>query len=595
MKRSLSFAIGAVSAIALSAFVTIAPLTFSDEFFERVDGIIRLGPAYGMYYAKNYGSCTWDDANDVSSCITAAATAAGAAGGGRIMLPAGTFGLLNTAQITQDSVRLVGVGAAGAGRCATTLKWLGNGTVGTPGGTVVRFGTSGMTAPIYRTGISQVCIDANSLAAIAVEEWSVNFSEYAHLFVNNYTSKGWSINQAVAPAFPGHQYNTYIDAHLDGSAPASLTAKGWVQEQNSHSSDSFRNTWINSSVKFQNGTGFECGSGDNNVYINFQAQPIGAGTTGKGVVLKGSNSANTVNCFGNFWYGPAVGDGSHANSGFWAETGSTSNATQNWIFGMKTGDGEPTPTDSTPGGGIFVCDDNGWCNTRPRQRNVTSNVTMTALENNTTLTTNGASFGQTANLVAATGNRVNHCFVQTDQTWTITPNGTDTITIGSTVGGAGGGVLSGAVGSKLCLITHQTGKWVATSMTGSWTFSSTSAPMGEVNGGAFTTFTPTLSCPVGSLTDASAAGRYQRDGKKVHISVVITITTNGACATAINATIPVAPSADNRYELVGIGAGGAMVHGSVQTTPRINIKKYDNTYPGADSTTIVVSGTYESN
>jgi hypothetical protein len=129
----------------------------------------------------------------------------------------------------------------------------------------------------------------------------------------------------------------------------------------------------------------------------------------------------------------------------------------------------------------------------------------------------------------------------------------------------------------------------------------------ETNNGAYfsnavganwTTYTPALTCPTGTLTAASAAGRYKLAGKVVHLSILTTITTNGSCAGSVRATLPsgILPSADSRYVLAGLNATtGAVIYGQPLSAGYATIKRYDNAYPGADATTLTVSGTYERN
>lgn len=129
-----------------------------------------------------------------------------------------------------------------------------------------------------------------------------------------------------------------------------------------------------------------------------------------------------------------------------------------------------------------------------------------------------------------------------------------------------------------------------------------SLAFGQVNVGqqglnTWTTYTPTLSCAAGTLTTSSATGRYLVYGKTVFIQISITITTNGTCATALRATAPtgLAPAADNRYILSGLNlTTGSMIYGNpLPSSGFINIKFYQNTYPGADATSLTLNGTYE--
>ena len=85
------------------------------------------GSVTALYYAKDYGSCTWDATHDVAACINLAADDADAAGGGCIILPAGAFG--QSVAITRTkTLCLIGAGSTHiVGANGTELKWIGTG------------------------------------------------------------------------------------------------------------------------------------------------------------------------------------------------------------------------------------------------------------------------------------------------------------------------------------------------------------------------------------------------------------------------------------------------------------------------------------
>ena len=68
-------------------------------------------------------------------------------------------------------------------------------------------------------------------------------------------------------------------------------------------------------------------------------------------------------------------------------------------------------------------------------------------------------------------------------------------------------------------------------------------------------------------------------------------------ATAINVALPaeLAPAAHNAFVLPGTLVGGPMTRGLVQLTPspRINVRLFNNGYPGGSGANIVVSGVYQ--
>lgn len=112
------------------------------------------------------------------------------------------------------------------------------------------------------------------------------------------------------------------------------------------------------------------------------------------------------------------------------------------------------------------------------------------------------------------------------------------------------------------------------------------------------TYTPVVTAGSGTITTASATGRFLRRGRRVDVQIRVTITTNGTGATSVNATLPFTSA-----NVVGIGrtlsgreetVTGNMLQGFI--TPNatvVQIYAYDNSYPGANGRTLHVNGTYE--
>jgi hypothetical protein len=113
--------------------------------------------------------------------------------------------------------------------------------------------------------------------------------------------------------------------------------------------------------------------------------------------------------------------------------------------------------------------------------------------------------------------------------------------------------------------------------------------------GAWKTYTPTLTASSGTLTTASAAGRYLQMGKTIHVALSVTITTNGTAAGYVRATLPVASNAALIYVLPGReNTGGKMLQGRINAgTNQCDIFNYDNTYPGANGYQLLMAGAYE--
>ena len=113
--------------------------------------------------------------------------------------------------------------------------------------------------------------------------------------------------------------------------------------------------------------------------------------------------------------------------------------------------------------------------------------------------------------------------------------------------------------------------------------------------GAWATYTPTLRAQSGSLTSATATGRYMQIGKTVFFSISITITTNGTAAGSLTATLPTTPNANGSGSGRENGVSGKMLQAQVVAASNVaSIFNYDNTYPGASGASITISGAYES-
>ncbi len=113
---------------------------------------------------------------------------------------------------------------------------------------------------------------------------------------------------------------------------------------------------------------------------------------------------------------------------------------------------------------------------------------------------------------------------------------------------------------------------------------------------AWTTYTPTLSCVTGTLTSASATGRYKSFGKTYFVEINASITTNGTCATALNATLPNSILASALFSFAGreMAITGKMIGGVIVTGSNVlSFVNYDNTYPGVNGSNLAISGVVE--
>jgi hypothetical protein len=115
-------------------------------------------------------------------------------------------------------------------------------------------------------------------------------------------------------------------------------------------------------------------------------------------------------------------------------------------------------------------------------------------------------------------------------------------------------------------------------------------------GAAWTAFTPTLGAGAGTLTAASATGRYKQVGKLYLYNIQILITTNGTAATYLTYTLPNSSTPIALGSAASVNAGVGNFIGSARHVNGSNtalLFKYDGTYPGANGSAIYVSGYYE--
>ena len=109
-------------------------------------------------------------------------------------------------------------------------------------------------------------------------------------------------------------------------------------------------------------------------------------------------------------------------------------------------------------------------------------------------------------------------------------------------------------------------------------------------------FTPTITASSGTITTvaAIAAGdcKHRLEGTTCFYDLTFTITTNGTGAGTLIASMPYQ---SKKTTSSGVGRSGVtMIVGVSQNgIARVDMNKYDGTYPGADATTIRITGSYE--
>lgn len=122
---------------------------------------------------------------------------------------------------------------------------------------------------------------------------------------------------------------------------------------------------------------------------------------------------------------------------------------------------------------------------------------------------------------------------------------------------------------------------------------------GLVDNAAWTSYTPTISALSGGAPSSvtGIAGAYKLIGKTCHFRVTFTITTNGAAATAISATLPFTAHADAEYS-AGNKTTSSGLHAYTNITfdaTLVVIFTVTATYPGISGSSYTVSGEFETN
>lgn len=108
----------------------------------------------------------------------------------------------------------------------------------------------------------------------------------------------------------------------------------------------------------------------------------------------------------------------------------------------------------------------------------------------------------------------------------------------------------------------------------------------------------TINSSGGSITTASATCRYLRDGKRITIQLVGSITTNGTGSGVVQIVLPNSWTAAAAFVLTGRenNVTGKMLMGYLASgTGVIWIQYYDGTYPGANGVSLAIDGVIEVN
>lgn len=119
-----------------------------------------------------------------------------------------------------------------------------------------------------------------------------------------------------------------------------------------------------------------------------------------------------------------------------------------------------------------------------------------------------------------------------------------------------------------------------------------------LTGAAWTTYTPTITSSVGTITTATGSGAFQQIGKTVFIRIRASITTNGTGSGTVIATLPGGMTAiaaqSQQLGAWEAAVAGKMVSGLINLSGTdVRFRFFDNTYPGANGAIIDANGVFE--
>lgn len=186
------------------------PLLNSANAWSAPQTFTAAGLSAKEYWVNNYGTCTWGVAggNDVGPCINAAIAAASAAGGGTVMVPAGTFNVATALVNNTSGVHLVGAGTGFArdtvspsnALAVTRLVWTGS------AGATMFIDTPGTSVSMYSADVIGILFDCANLANICAEFQQVSGSTLNFAVAEPRSIGAWFTTNTGTDA-PGNQGN----------------------------------------------------------------------------------------------------------------------------------------------------------------------------------------------------------------------------------------------------------------------------------------------------------------------------------------------------------------------------------------------------
>lgn len=266
--------------------LTGTKFTLSDDFAVTRSTISVVSPVN----VKTFGA-RGDGVTDDTAAIQAAIEAAGAAGGGRVVLPRGTYKITAKLTVSASNVSLIGeggdmshdVGSQGAG-AGTRLDW-----AGAADGTMVEFiSPSGASNQKKQGGgAADIFFACYAVAGIglSIKSWFAGQFERLHFDNPKDTAIEVSCVSTLGEAADS-QRNRFVQC---SARCLESTNGGLLRLDGTSTANVSLNYFESCDVGYTNGTGFNLKNCDNNVFLSCRA--FRASGTGNGVVFNGSNAS----------------------------------------------------------------------------------------------------------------------------------------------------------------------------------------------------------------------------------------------------------------------------------------------------------------
>lgn len=251
-----------------------------------------------LYPAITYGTCTWDASHDVGPCINLAISAAAAAGGGTVILPAGTYGLSTPVVVSTNGVHVQGAGVGSpmdSNTQPTYLNWIGGAATGV---TAWKVSGSDTLFSVDQQGFTVSCNSDPNGSAVRGCDYAVVIDgvSYSNIDIGGAESTLANIwlTTHVGQSSHGTQRN-YFKLWSNSTSSINSPVGILVDGRNASGLNVSLNTFTNVDCQFRLGDCVVFGNSDNNLILYRYAWAFGGypgSATGNAFVA--ANSAYTT-------------------------------------------------------------------------------------------------------------------------------------------------------------------------------------------------------------------------------------------------------------------------------------------------------------